>query len=151
MRSPGGRPRQRPAAAALAAAALALLLLAAPPSAAKPPRRKLAPRAGPTAVPIEERGLLDPGLSAADLAEGAREWGEPGRRRFGGPVLAYVTPWHRDGYAAAARFRGKLTHVSPVWCVIHRTTRLRSLHALCTPAAHAAACAARMAPLMHRK
>ncbi|GBF89547.1 hypothetical protein Rsub_02265 [Raphidocelis subcapitata] len=105
------------------AAALALplvLLLAAPRAAAadRPPRRKLQPRSGPSPLPIEARGLAARDVGAAELAEGAREW-EGGaavaRRRFGGAVLAYVTPWHRQGYGWAVRFRGKLTHVSPVW------------------------------------
>jgi chitinase domain-containing protein 1 len=100
---------------------LVLLLLALAHSlpasaAAKPERRKLEPRSGPTPRSIQERGLAGPHVSAADLAEGGREFDAAvARRRFRGSVLAYVTPWHRGGYEAAVRFRGKLTHVSPVW------------------------------------
>ena len=31
------------------------------------------------------------------------------------PVLAYVTPWNAAGTGAALRWRGRLTHASPVW------------------------------------
>jgi hypothetical protein len=84
----------------LAALAAALLLAACTPaprgaSAKAPPRRRLELREGPTRVTLEERGLAEPGrATAADLAEGAREWhADTGARRFGGPVLGYVTPW----------------------------------------------------------
>lgn len=64
--------------------------------------------------------MISRAASAADLAEGGREYRHEAalsrrRRALDGPVLAYVTPWNRDGYAAAVRFRGRLTHVSPVW------------------------------------
>ncbi|KAI8474416.1 MAG: hypothetical protein J3K34DRAFT_518157 [Monoraphidium minutum] len=113
--------------------ALLLLLAAAPRAAgaAKRARRKVTPREGPVATTIEERGLLAVEVDPADLAEGAREWHSAGgggggggegapaaaaaRRRFAGSVLGYVTPWNRWGYEAAVTFRGKLTHVSPVW------------------------------------
>jgi hypothetical protein len=80
------------------------------------------PRHGPVSEPIEARrgGSLAAadGLDAAELVEGAREWHGAGAytRRFAGPTtLAYITPWHKDGYEYAVRFRRKLTHVSPVW------------------------------------
>ncbi|KAJ3262464.1 Chitinase domain-containing protein 1 [Chytriomyces hyalinus] len=31
------------------------------------------------------------------------------------PVLAYITPWNNHGYDVAKFFRGKFTHLSPVW------------------------------------
>jgi hypothetical protein len=89
--------RRTPLVPPLLALLLALVLLPGPPGAAasaKHTRRKLALREGPTSRTIEERGLLDPGVSAADLAEGAREYSAAAaRRRFGGHVLGYVTPW----------------------------------------------------------
>ncbi|KAJ1550941.1 Chitinase domain-containing protein 1, partial [Nowakowskiella sp. JEL0078] len=30
-------------------------------------------------------------------------------------VLAYVTPWNNHGYDIVKKFRGKFTHISPVW------------------------------------
>eukprot|EP00730_Choanoeca_flexa_P009300 TRINITY_DN12625_c1_g1_i2.p1 TRINITY_DN12625_c1_g1~~TRINITY_DN12625_c1_g1_i2.p1 ORF type:complete len:408 (+),score=71.00 TRINITY_DN12625_c1_g1_i2:80-1303(+) len=36
------------------------------------------------------------------------------------PVLGFVTPWNKGGYDTAVRFRGKLTHVSPVWFQMER-------------------------------
>jgi hypothetical protein len=74
---------------------LALLVAGAARAAAKAlPRRKLSPRSGPTQRTLEERGLAQATVAAADLAEGAWEFHEAaGARRFGGPVLGYVTPW----------------------------------------------------------
>ena len=34
---------------------------------------------------------------------------------FEGNSLAYVTPWNNHGYDVVKTFRGKFTHVSPVW------------------------------------
>ncbi|KAJ3118086.1 Chitinase domain-containing protein 1 [Physocladia obscura] len=39
-------------------------------------------------------------------------------RKFVQPVLAYITPWHNRGYDIAKYFRGKFTHLSPVWYTI---------------------------------
>lgn len=78
------------------AAALLLLLCTAngDAAAAKPARRKVERRNGPTTKSIEERGLLDPYIIAADLAEGAHEYhNATWQRRFSGDVLGYVTPW----------------------------------------------------------
>ncbi|KAI8849166.1 hypothetical protein BC829DRAFT_443170 [Chytridium lagenaria] len=33
-------------------------------------------------------------------------------------VLVYVTPWNNHGYDVAKMFRGKFTHISPVWYTI---------------------------------
>lgn len=72
----------------------ALLPLYSGGAAAKHARRKLAPREGPTDASLEARGILDPQIAAADLAETAREYGSATfERRFNGPVLGYVTPW----------------------------------------------------------
>jgi hypothetical protein len=105
----------RPSAAAALVLIGASLLIGAPAPAggaaqAAPARRRLEPREGPCASPIEERGLLDPGLESADLAEGAREWhADVGRRRFEGPVLAYVTPWRAPAVflVPSARWLGR--------------------------------------------
>jgi chitinase domain-containing protein 1 len=35
-------------------------------------------------------------------------------------VLAYVTPWNALGYDVAKHYRGKFTHVSPVWLQLRR-------------------------------
>jgi hypothetical protein len=83
-----------------------LLLLASPATAAadRPPRRKLQPRSGPSPLSIEARGLAARDVGAAELAEGAREWeggAAAARRRFGGRVLAYVTPWCAASLPAA--------------------------------------------------
>lgn len=40
---------------------------------------------------------------------------ETARRRLSTPLLGYVTPWNSYGYDIARRFRGKFTHISPVW------------------------------------
>lgn len=36
------------------------------------------------------------------------------------PVLGFVTPWNKGGYTVAKRFKGKITHVAPVWFQIQR-------------------------------
>ncbi|KAJ3110029.1 Chitinase domain-containing protein 1 [Phlyctochytrium bullatum] len=33
-------------------------------------------------------------------------------------VLAYVTPWNNHGYDVAKMFRGKFTHIAPVWYTV---------------------------------
>lgn len=62
--------------------------------------------------PHAERGLT----AAAVLAGAASSSLDASPRRFGGPVLAYVTPpWNAGGFDAALTYATKLTHVSPAW------------------------------------
>lgn len=72
---------------------LLLLLLLGAARGETPARRKATPREGAVAQPADARGLADPlAVTAADLVEGGREYAAAtARRRFGGPVLGYVS------------------------------------------------------------
>lgn len=42
-------------------------------------------------------------------------------RRFAGPTLAFVTPWHRAGYELAEHLASSLDYVSPAWLTVELT------------------------------
>ncbi|KAI8800521.1 chitinase domain-containing protein 1 [Cladochytrium replicatum] len=45
-----------------------------------------------------------------------------------GSVLAYITPWNNHGYDIAKIFRGKFTHISPVWYTVRPNGESYVLH-----------------------
>ncbi|KAI9024883.1 glycoside hydrolase superfamily [Hyaloraphidium curvatum] len=60
-------------------------------------------------------GDVEGPLIADILARHAAIPPDPHTPRFPNPVLAYVTPWNNRGYDIVKIFRGKFTHVAPVW------------------------------------
>ncbi|KAL6748046.1 glycoside hydrolase superfamily [Haematococcus lacustris] len=84
-------------------------------------RRELVMESGPTSEQIWDSGLMEKTLTASSFYEKSRQYYENvDVRRQANTVLAYVTPWNREGYDNAVRFRAKLTHVSPVWYTLKR-------------------------------
>eukprot|EP00775_Hariotina_reticulata_P004211 gene4211-4460_t len=72
--------------------------------------------AGSTSTSAKERDLTDINIKAALLAEeGNKYHHQVAARNFKGNVLGYVTPWNSHGYEVAERWRGKFSHISPVW------------------------------------
>mmetsp|Transcript_26856 Transcript_26856/g.86235 ORF Transcript_26856/g.86235 Transcript_26856/m.86235 type:complete len:451 (-) Transcript_26856:768-2120(-) len=116
----------RPTTLPVAATLLLALALFAPPCHGKPRRKAGSPLpAGPVDESVVQRGLM--GLGALKyksiLMENGQFHKETSTRRFtAGPTLGYVTPWNSEGYKVAKMFRGKFTHISPVWYQIRPTT-----------------------------
>ncbi|KAI9597595.1 glycoside hydrolase superfamily [Syncephalis fuscata] len=42
----------------------------------------------------------------------------------GGPTLAYITPWHRDGYDVAKQYHYIFDYLSPTWFLVERHATL---------------------------
>ena len=68
-------------------------------------------------------------LTPADVLDhGRRATGDPGEKRFAGPVLGYVTPWNARGYEVAERYAAKFTHLAPVWFQLKAVQATGDLH-----------------------
>nr|KAJ3423033.1 Chitinase domain-containing protein 1 [Polyrhizophydium stewartii] len=73
--------------------------------------------AGSLGSSVFERSLVVADVSAADIAQEHATFaqGLAHHRIFDRTVLAYVTPWNAHGYDVAKTFRGKFTHLAPLW------------------------------------
>ncbi|KAI9209211.1 chitinase domain-containing protein 1 [Polychytrium aggregatum] len=65
---------------------------------------------------VHDRSLVAEDVSANSILSQHKHHGpESHFKKFSEMTLAYVTPWNNHGYDVVKIFRGKFTHVSPVW------------------------------------
>ncbi|KAI9330021.1 glycoside hydrolase superfamily [Zopfochytrium polystomum] len=72
---------------------------------------------------VFDRDLVKKRVSAGEILREHAKYSKSGASvpGFNERSLVYVTPWNNHGYDVAKMFRGKFTHVSPVWYNIHPT------------------------------
>ncbi|KAJ3131433.1 Chitinase domain-containing protein 1, partial [Irineochytrium annulatum] len=70
-------------------------------------------------VSVADRDLVVKGISAASILKHHsyydKDTAHVKQTHDAARTLAYVTPWNNHGYDVAKMFRGKFTHLSPVW------------------------------------
>jgi chitinase domain-containing protein 1 len=65
-----------------------------------------------------DRKLVSEQVHYKDIIDNHATYLNNSEKTFNGITLAYVTPWNNRGYDISKWFKGKFSHLAPVWYLV---------------------------------